>query len=219
MRTSKLGQASQPHKPLGLPFAHLNLRRNPFGEFSVGERTLLADVDVADFDDFLAAPSAALQFIGEKGNGKTTHLLAIRTRFPQAGYVHIPEGERAEVPMGSPIVIDEAQRLTWWQQRQLFRSPIPLILGTHRDFGPELRRAGRNVQTVAVCQGMNASRLTRILNARIAWVQRGRGDTPSVSCESAGRLLEEFGPDVRRILFAMYEKFQDLPEGCRDVEM
>jgi hypothetical protein len=206
-------------RTLGLPFAHLNLRRNPFGEFSFEERTVLADVDVLEFDDFLTVPGAAVQFVGEKGNGKTTHLLAIRARFAEPGYVHIPEGEKAAVPPGNPILIDEAQRLTWWQQRQLFRSRVPLVLGTHRDFSPELSRAGRQVRTVAVFERMSAQRLTRILNARIAWVRRDQGPVPSVSCESAGHLLEQCGPDIRQILFEMYEKFQNLPEGCRDVEV
>ena len=203
----------------GLPFAHLNLRRNPFGEFSVEERTVLADVDVLEYDDFLTEHGATLQFVGEKGNGKTTHLLAIRARFAESGYVHIPEGEKAEVPSGNPILVDEAQRLTRWQQRQLFRSRAPLVLGTHRDFSQELTRAGRQVRTVAVSDRMSVKRLTRILNKRISWVRRGQGHVPSISCESAGHLLNQFGPDIRQILFEMYEKFQNLPEGCRDVEV
>jgi len=100
-----------------LPFAHLNLRRNPFGEFSAEDWTRLADVDLEEFDGLLAEAGSVVQFVGEKGYGKTTHLLAIGARFPGSGYVHIPEGERAEVPGGNPLLIDEAQRLTWRQRR------------------------------------------------------------------------------------------------------
>ena len=200
-----------------LPFAHLNLRRNPFGEFSAEEWTALADVEVEEFDEFLREPGSVVQFLGEKGFGKTTHLLAIRERFPGAAYVHIPEGERAEVPDGNPQMIDEAQRLTRWQQHRVFRSDIPLVLGTHRDFGRQLARAGRRVRTVAVDDRMNPTRLTRILNSRIEWVRRDEGPVPSVRHETAARMLETFGPDVRRIHRELYMTFQDMNGGIRDV--
>ena len=163
-----------------LPFAHLNLRRNPFGEFSVEEWTRLADVEVEEFDEFLREPGSALQFVGEKGYGKTTHLLAIRSRFPDAAYVHIPEGERAEIPDGNPQLIDEAQRLTRQQKRRAFHSNVPLVLGTHRDFDRELARAGRRVRTIAVGDRMNSTLLSRILNSRIEWVRRDEGPVPGV---------------------------------------
>ncbi|MCP4511738.1 MAG: hypothetical protein GY826_35655, partial [Fuerstiella sp.] len=149
-----------------LPYAHLNLRRNPFGEFSEDERTALALVDVDAIITRLDDPQYVVQFVGEKGYGKTTHLLAIRSRLRDAGYVHIPEGERAPIPSGCPILIDEAQRLTCWQQLQVFRSNIPLVLGTHRDFHRQLRLAGRVVETIDVQQGTDVERLHRLLNAR-----------------------------------------------------
>ena len=200
-----------------LPFAHLNLRRNPFGEFSVEEWTRLADVEVEEFDEFLREPGSALQFVGEKGYGKTTHLLAIRSRFPDAAYVHIPEGERAEIPDGNPQLIDEAQRLTRQQKRRAFRSSVPLVLGTHRDFARELARAGRRVRTVAVGDRMNSTLLTRILNSRIEWVRRDEGPVPGVRHRTAARLLERFGPDVRRIQYELYLVFQDMKDEIRDV--
>ena len=200
-----------------LPFTHLNLRRNPFGEFSVEEWTALADVDVEEFDAFLGEPGSAVQFLGEKGYGKTTHLLAIRSRFGGAAYVHIAEGERAEIPKGNPQLIDEAQRLTWRQQRRLFRSTVPLVLGTHRDFGRALVRAGRTVRTVAVDDRMSPARLTRILNSRIEWVRRDEGPVPGVRLETAASLIERFGPDVRRIQFDLYKTFQTMQDGIRDV--
>ena len=200
-----------------LPFAHLNLRRNPFGEFSVAEWTMLAEVELEEFDEFLRQPGSVLQFVGEKGYGKTTHLLAIRSRFPGAAYVHIPEGERAEIPDGNPQLIDEAQRLTRQQKRRAFRSLVPLVLGTHRDFERELARAGRRVRTIEVGDRMDSTLLTRILNSRIEWVRRDDGPVPGVRHRTAVRLLERFGPDVRRIQYELYLAFQDMKDGIRDV--
>ncbi|HIF00999.1 MAG: hypothetical protein ABGZ23_09450 [Fuerstiella sp.] len=195
-----------------LPYAHLNLRRNPFGEFSEDERTSLALVDVDAIITRLNDPHYVVQFIGEKGYGKTTHLLAIRSRLRAAGYVHIPEGERAPIPSGRPILIDEAQRLTRWQQFQVFRSNIPLVLGTHRDFHRQLRLAGRVVETIEVQQGTDVERLHRLLNARIQWVRRNDGQVPAITTGMAERLRKEFGADIRGMLHQLYAVFQNLNE-------
>ena len=201
-----------PQTTYSLPYSHLNLRRNPFGEFSEEERTVLALVDVDAIITRLNDPHYVVQFIGEKGYGKTTHLLAIRSRLHDAGYVHIPEGERATIPSGRPILIDEAQRLTRWQQFQLFRSNIPLVLGTHRDFDRQLRLAGRVVETIEVQQGNDVERLHRLLNARIQWVRRCDGQVPSITPETADRLRKEFGANIRGILHQLYAVFQNLNE-------
>ena len=113
-----------------LAFLHLNLKRNPFGEITEDERARLAVVDIDRILAALQNPHCAVQFLGEKGYGKTTHLIALRSRLSGAGYVHIPEGETRPLPEGNPIMIDEAQRLTWWQQKTLFRKKVPLVLGT-----------------------------------------------------------------------------------------
>jgi hypothetical protein len=193
-----------------LPFAHLNLRRNPFGEFTTEETEALAHVDIDDVVAKLSRPGFAVQYIGEKGYGKTTHLLAICAQFPDAGYVHIPEGERVELPAGTPLLIDEAQRLTWRQRRQVFRSTMPLVLGTHVDFRRMLVRAGRDVETFSVDRQMDAERLCALLNARIIRVRRNDGRLPRIRLETARRLLQQFGPNVRRILHELYVTFQSL---------
>ena len=69
---------------LTLPFIHLNLRFNPFGEIPLKYQPELAVIDAAPLIDHLARPRAVLQLIGEKGRGKTTHLLAIKEFYPKA---------------------------------------------------------------------------------------------------------------------------------------
>jgi hypothetical protein len=206
----KEGFAVNGSPAISIPFAHLNLRRNPFGEFSSDEIALLADVQIDEIAANLADPRYAVQFVGEKGYGKTTHLLALRDRFPEAGYVHIGEGERAAIPLGNPLLIDEAQRLTRRQRRQVFGSCEPLVLGTHVDFHRSLIRAGRRVETVEVGRRMNPQRLHALLNARIHWVRRNEGPLPAICIETAIRLLQRFGPDVRQIQRELYNVFQSM---------
>ena len=195
-----------------LPYADLNLRRNPFGEFSEQERTSLAVVNIDDVVRRLAEPGFVVQYVGEKGYGKTTHLLAIRARFAAAGYVHLPEDETAKIPTGSPLLIDEAQRMTFWQRLRTFRSKVPLVLGTHRDFTRELLLAGRTVETIEVQQGTSIDRLHELLNGRISWVRRSASPVPTITRSTVERLHVRHGSDIRSMLHELYDVFQKLNE-------
>jgi len=147
-----------------LPFAHLNLCRNPFGELPLDQRAALAVVDVDRFVGRLKRPGYAVQFLGDKGRGKTTHLLAIRQHFPEAPYLHIGEGERPRIPRGHPLMIDEIQRLPRWRRRWVFRRPVSLVIGTHEDVSAELLRAGFEVDSIEAAAPLDAERLHEILS-------------------------------------------------------
>lgn len=198
--------------PPSLPFAHLNLRRNPFGEIDRRTWAELAVVDVAAFVRRLAEPDYAVQFLGEKGRGKTTHMLAILRHFPQAVYVHIPEDRQPPVPHGNPLLIDELQRLSRWRRRLLYRRKAPLVIGTHIDYAQELRRAGYEVETVVLDGKLDAARLQSIVDLRIDHFRRGAGPVPRVRPETVQSLLDRFGGDVRAIEASLYETFQELRE-------
>lgn len=193
-----------------LPYAHLNLKHNPFGELTEAERVSLAVVCVDEVVALLSDPRQTVQFVGEKGHGKTTHLLKIREAFPGCGYVHIPEGERRPVPNGDPVLIDEAQRLTYWQRKSVFREQRSLVLGTHRDFQTELERAGRVVTTIAACGRTSLTRLRQIVNDRIQFARRGPGPVPAVSDQALKKLLQTQGADIRSMLQILYDRLQTM---------
>lgn len=204
-----------PHAFRRLPFAHLNLTRNPFGELDRDERAALAVTDTGQYVELLLSSNQAVQFLGDKGRGKTTHLLAIASHFTNAAYVHLPEdGLLPPLPTGNPLLIDEAQRLPARLRRQAFDGRTALVLGSHADHAEELRRAGYRVQTVEVAATMCAERLHDILNRRILASRRGLGGVPAVCIESAERLLLEFRGDVRGIMNHLYDLFQDLEGPC-----
>ncbi|HYW78785.1 MAG TPA: hypothetical protein VE890_04375 [Thermoguttaceae bacterium] len=198
--------------PRGLPFAHLNLSRNPFGELELDQRAALAVVDIDRFVERLQRPGYAVQFLGDKGRGKTTHLLAIRQHFPEAPYLHIGEGERPRIPRGHPLMIDEIQRLPRWRRRWVFRRPVSFVIGTHEDVSAELVRAGFEVDTIEAAASIDDERLHEILNRRIRWARRTPGPIPCVTLETAGALIDRFGDDVRTIEWYLYEQFQGLRE-------
>lgn len=198
-----------------LPFEHLNLRRNPFGEFSAEERTQLAIVELTAALNHLQSSfqkhPPVLQVIGEKGFGKTTHLLSIAAHFPSATYIHIPEGNCPNISVeGEPLLIDEAQRLTLGQRLWLFRSQRTLVLGTHRDFTQHLEWAGRAVLTLNAAQHTTPERIEQILNDRIRSVRRSSGPIPTVTSASASALFTLYGSDLRSIQHHLYDVFQSL---------
>ena len=199
-----------------LPFAHLNLRCNPFGELSPADRASTAVVEIACWVPWLAVDRRALQFVGECGRGKTTHLLALRPRLPQAAYVYLPEeGGCPPIPQGRPLMIDEAQRLPGRIRRRLLASGAPLVLGTHVELSRPLRHWGYQVHTVHVAAGLNAQRLTAILNRRIEAARLAVGPVPELRPADADVLLARWGNDIRSIEGFLYERMQQHAGGHR----
>jgi hypothetical protein len=238
---SPLVVPADPSSPAALPFARLNLRRNPFGEWDLSSWAALAVVEVARFVPRLRQPGYAVQFMGDKGRGKTTHMLAIQRYFPGAAYVHLGEKRGQDslwsvrrlsasyawkttrsppffhrIPHGHPLLIDEVQRLPPRARCRVFRRPVSLVLGTHEDFDSELRGAGFDVQTVHVGGSLHARRLGQILNRRVEAARRGPGRLPQVTIETARAMIDRFGDDLRAIQWHMYDLFQNLP-GIQDV--
>ena len=206
MRTHDMTAAS--HTPAWLPFGHLNLSRNPFGELTREERVAAAVVDVEELRSWVD-DRHALQFIGDCGHGKTTHLLALLSMFSEAKYVYLPEDTRCPtIPDGSPLFIDEAQRLPLWRRFLVFRRNVPLVIGTHRDLSRPLRRAGYRVRTIDVAHGLTTTRLTSILNRRIELARIGPAIVPRIDDVVSGKLLARFGPNVRAMEHFLYERVQ-----------
>jgi hypothetical protein len=199
----------------GLPFADLNLCRNPFGEVGRADRGRLAVVEVDHCVQRLKRARYAVQFLGGQGRGKTTHLLAILRAVPGAAYVWVDERGRARIPQGRPLLIDEIQRLPHRRRRRLWRRMVPLALGTHEDLREELARDGYEVETVHAAAGLDAGRLARILNRRIEFFRRDPGPLPRIERETAQAMIDRFGDDLRAIQWHLYERFQNLSEGCR----
>lgn len=195
----------------GLPFAHLNLRRNPFGELPPDARAVLARIDAERYAALIdSAPRFALQFVAHSGRGKTTHLLALHARLGGA-YVLIPEdGPTPAIPAGpEPLLIDESQRLPRRQLRRLFRGAARLVLGTHEDHSRELSKAGRPFESVTIA-GLDAARLRDMLTARIEAARRGPGPVPRLTGPVLSELIARHGDNIRAIEHALYARVQTM---------
>lgn len=211
-------QVASPLRRPGLAYAHLNLRCNPFGELDGGQRAELALVELGGLAARLRRPGQAVQFLGERGRGKTTHLLALQRLLPEAPYRHLADGEPLpEIPAAAILLLDETQRMPLRMRRRVFRPPVSLALGSHTDHGPALRRAGYTVETRQVaCH--DATQLAAIFAARIAWARRGPGALPCVPARTVARLQALYGDALRDMEHHLYEALQRL-EDVGDVEV
>jgi hypothetical protein len=193
------------------PYSVYNLHRNPFGELTRAERAELAVVE--DLDVWLAAlrdPRTSIQFVGDCGFGKTTHLLAIEKRLPSAAYVYYPEkGRRPPLPRQRPVLVDEADRMGWRQHLRLLHGGGPLVIGTHVDYSWRLRRAGFRVLNVNVELPKEPRLLAKILNRRVEASRLNVSlPIPLIDEEFAEQLMHRFGCNLRRIEHFLYERFQ-----------
>jgi hypothetical protein len=183
--------------------------RNPFGELTRQDRAELAVVDVAMYLAELDTGRTALQFLGDQGRGKTSHLLAIGRALLGAEYVYLPEhGPRPRIPKTRPLLLDEAQRLNRWRRHLVFAVKGVLVIGSHEDHTRELEHAGYRVVTHHVAAGASPERLQIMLNRRIEAARAGAGPLPWVSERFAADLHRRFGSDIRGIEHFLYDRFQ-----------
>jgi hypothetical protein len=204
--------------PPSLPYAHLNLRRNPFGELEAEERAELAVAEVGSLVARVRRPGAAVQLLGPSGSGKTTWLLAIRRHFPGAPFVKVHERVRTRVPSGHPLFVDDAHLLPPRQRRRLLSRPISFILCTHLDLAQELAALGLEAVTVTPGGSLSAELLEVAFARRVEAARRGPGAVPRVPRTTVERLLAGCGGDVRSMELALYQAVVRLRE-CGDVQV
>ncbi len=200
----------------GLPFAHLNLRANPFGEQDRDAWAATAVVRVAGLVEALREPGVAVQLVAPCGRGKTTHLLALAQAMPEASYVRADtDGLPHRIP--DRLLLDEADALPFWRRWRALRAARSVAVAVHADHARELSWLGFRVVTHRP-GGVDPQRLAAIVNARIEAVRRGSGPVPRVSDAGLQALVVRYGDDLRAVRRHLYERFQHLTE-IADVEV
>jgi len=198
------------NQPRWLPFAEYNLWRNPFGELTREERVELAIISKQERALCVLSQLEAVQLIGNCGNGKTTRMLAFHQQLPDSSYVYLPEDEPCpSIPVGNPVLVDEAQRLPRKEIKQLFSSGMPLILATHRDLRKRLQRYGYSVKTITIGEGNTTEHVQAVLNRRIEASRLGPGPVPKIDTDEASLLHQAHGTDIRSIERELYHQFQN----------
>jgi hypothetical protein len=217
--TSNSRADDRPAESIGRPFAHLNLRQNPFGSL---ERADWGNLAVLPFClDSLAAElmekKLALQFLGHAGRGKSTHLMAIHTRFADFAFTYIGPGQRPQLGRNAVLFVDEFQRLSAFRRRRAYRGRQSVVIGSHEDLTAELVNAGFETRTVQA-GGTSEKTLGEILHRRVRYFRRTAAPVPLVSDDAVHALHLKFGDDLRQITNGLYTTYQELSE-VRRVEM
>lgn len=198
-----------PPAPAWLPFAWLNLGRNPFGELTPSDRKAAAVVEVQQWAAWLQQPGPrVLQFVGASGRGKTTHLLAL-SDLPGACYLACPpSGPNPPLPRAPLLLIDEAERLGRRERRRLLDASPKLVLGVHRDIALSVARCDAVVCTVAVAGQANPRCVQRAMNRRLELARIGDGPVPRLSRTDGAALVARFGDNIRAMEHYLYENLQ-----------
>ena len=190
----------------------LNLKRNLFGSPSLDEWPLLAVVDEAHFLSFLAQPGRrVIQFMGECGRGKSTHMRVLHAHYPNAPYLYFGPQDHPKIPRHAPIVfLDETQRIPWLRRQFLWRQHQTFVIGTHRNHQKEFERAHVHMLHHDV-EGLDESRLRQIIDRRLAWAIRDpRQPSVEVTPELITGVLAFYGDDIRAIFSLLYEVVQSM---------
>ncbi|MFN3266707.1 MAG: hypothetical protein ACK41E_07690 [Deinococcales bacterium] len=187
-------------------FVTHNLRWNPFEELPLEERHLIA-VEIPELELKIGH---AILILGEKGRGKTTHLLKLRQQHPNAPYIYLPEfGTQPRVPKADLIFLDEAQRLPHFFRRQIWKRAKSWVIASHQNHQDELRRAGFTTQILHL-HGLSLGKLEQIMQRRLEWARRNAGDLPQVPTQILEALLKQYHDDLRSIEDALYTYYQNL---------
>lgn len=185
----------------------MDISKNPWGELTPEESLLVSDVDVDSILNLLSREAAVIQFVGEKGRGKTTHLKALERHLPAAKFLYVPEIGRVNFPRSETVIIDEAQRFGWWNRRKLARHPGRLILGTHEDLSYLFKAQHRPLETVWVGRLLDSSRLRTILTKRLQCLSH-RPSEFDIDEEFLQDLIRRNGGNIRNMLSELYSVFQ-----------
>jgi hypothetical protein len=200
-----------PAASLTVAYANLNLRFNPFGRLTPEEEGALARplVNVEALVARLRMPGFAVQFLGASGRGKSTHLFAIRQHFPEAPYLYLPAGQPApEIPGGPVLFIDEMQRLSRRQRKDVLSRRASLVIGSHTNHANEFRRAGL-AYDVRRLDKVTVARLCAILNGRIGYARRDPNrPAPVIGATDAQALIHRFGADQWAMIEYLYGRVE-----------
>jgi hypothetical protein len=206
--------------PPVLPYAHLNLRYNPFGRLTPEEKCSFdaIRIDLDSYANRLSEPGYALQFLKEGRPGKTTNLLALRRYFPGAPYVFIEaQGVVPDIPQAPVLFIDQMQRIPRARRLEILRRPGSFAIVSHANHEREFRRAKLRYDLIKL-SGLPVDRLCENVEQRIERARRYDDlPVPTVRKTAVAELLSMFGDDLVAIHGYLYDVFQNMTEVC-DVE-
>lgn len=207
-----------------LPYAHLNLWRNPFGTppaEDIAQLLVLPNLSplIASISEALKTPDKKIiiQFMGKCGRGKSSHMRALHAHFSDAPYLYFPEPGLNHPDIPTPrlpksaklLFLDESQRIPWFTRQRLFaQKNTSLILATHKDHRKEFSLKHKSVTHIDVGE-LSPQTLRQIIEKRIQWAAL---KTPNLTItdELVHDLITLYQDDLRGMLGTLYELVQSM---------
>lgn len=200
-----------------LPFSHINLRYNPFGELDQQQRLEVAVVDVDKYKHILKEQGNAIQFVADHGRGKTTHLLSLYQYYLTAEYTQLYPGDKPDMSQHVMRFVDSVENMSKQERLAMYKNSPSLACTTHTDLTKELTAAGYKVFNIVVSL-KNIETIRQVFNRRIEFSRRYAGDIPVIDVQIVDKLIKQFGDDIRAMEHCLYEKFQNM-EKIENVKM
>ncbi len=203
---------------ISLPYAHFNLRRNPFGKMTREEknRLVVLRMDLSPFIERLKEPGYAVQFLKEGARNKTTHLLVMRRHFPDSPYIRLFEGEPAPAIPNDPVLfIDWMHVLSRRERAEVLKRPASFGIVSHQNHGREFKRAGLDYDLVKLPR-YTLPKMMEQVERRLNWARRDQDKPiPRVTEATVAELMAETRDDT--VVFdRLYDLFEELT-GVSDV--
>lgn len=202
------------------PHAALGYRCNPFRTLTDEEWEAIF-VPPPGLEALLEQDGAHLQILGEAGRGKSTALRGLAVRFRDAGlrpaYEYLPDGLRtfrADAQELDVFLLDEVQRLTFWQRRRLLAVAmrgVRLILGSHEDLTPLFKRRRLALRTLSLDEGAR-EHAREVVRRRLAFFMLAGVPRAELTDEAFAWLWHRYGTDYRSVETLLYHLFEKLTE-------
>jgi chromosomal replication initiation ATPase DnaA len=201
-------------------FHSLGFRCNPFKTLTDEEWVMIAILP-SEVRKVLARGFIYLQLLGDQGCGKTTTLLKLADQARQRGknvaYEWLAPGEhrfQTQLEGLDLFLLDEAQRLSWWQRRRLLRQiakqgdKFKLIFSSHEDLTGCFKRYNYPLTSIRLDANITLKDWQAILARRLSYFALPGASHITFTAEAVDYLAEEFGHDLREAELFLYDLWQ-----------
>ncbi|MEM7332869.1 MAG: hypothetical protein AAF490_12345 [Chloroflexota bacterium] len=199
----------------------IGYRQNPFSALTRQEWGEIGFIPKT-FRKMLFDSPRHVQLIGRIGAGKTSLLHRIEDELSHSKlsiiYEYIPEG-RSKIlsPLNAAdlFLLDEAQRLNWWQRRKWLRqigdpNQCRCIFTSHQDLSTYFVDYNLPLVTLNVDDIVSPSHYAEWLENRLQFFVIDPTQRVTISEDAVRFLYETFQTDMRSAEYFLYEVFEDL---------
>ena len=195
---------------------------NPFGGLSEAEKSVALqpkyDLE-AMAESLLDDPPQLIEFLGRKGRGKTTHLVALHNMLPDTP-IFLLDQERLlskiNLATSSILFIDSIQKVPILERQQLWKNPrLSIVYTTHIPRYWAKMIAAKNFNSYSF-KGINAKELEKMIRARLQLAATHNLPPYQFEPHFIQQLIRLHGDHIRGIMNQLYDEFYKLRMGNGD---